>query len=84
MTQIDPSSCQIKLYRMSTPEHVCPWGLKSVKLLQDRGLNFEDIPLQSRPEIDDFKAKYQVATTPQIFFDTERIGGYEDLVDRLQ
>ena len=32
MTQIDPSSCQIKLYRMSTPEHVCPWGLKAVKL----------------------------------------------------
>jgi glutaredoxin len=84
MTQIDPRSCQIKLYRMSTPEHVCPWGLKAVKLFQDRDLNFEDIPLQSRPEIDDFKAKYQVATTPQIFFDTERIGGYEDLVDRLQ
>lgn len=83
MNQIDPSSCEIKLYRMSTPEHVCPWGLKAVQLCQDRGLNFADIKLVSRAEVDAFKAKYQVATTPQIFFDAERIGGYEDLVDRL-
>jgi glutaredoxin len=84
MTQLDPSSCEIKLYRMSTPEHVCPWGLKAVQLFQDRGLDFADIKLESRQEVDAFKAKYQVKTTPQIFFDRERIGGYEDLVDRLQ
>ncbi len=84
MTQIDPSLCQIKLYRMSTPEHVCPWGLKSVQLLQECSLDFEDITLQSRAAVDEFKAKHQVATTPQIFFDTERIGGYEDLVAHLK
>jgi glutaredoxin len=83
MNQLDLSSRQIKLYRMSTPEHECPWGLKAVKLLQERGLNFEDIKLRSREEIDKFKEKYQVATTPQIFLDTERIGGYTDLADRL-
>jgi glutaredoxin len=82
--QIDPRSCEIKLYRMSTPEHVCPWGLKAVQLFQDRGLDFADIKLESRQEVDAFKAKYQVETTPQIFFDSERIGGYENLVDRLQ
>jgi glutaredoxin len=62
MNQLDFSTHQIKLYRMSTPEHECPWGLKVVKLLQERGLNFEDIKLRSREEINKFKAKYQVAT----------------------
>jgi glutaredoxin len=83
MNQLDLSSHQIKLYRMSTPEHECPWGLKAVKLLQERGLSFEDIKLRSREEIDKFKEKYHVATTPQIFIDTERIGGYTDLAEKL-
>jgi glutaredoxin len=83
MNQLDLSSRQIKLYRMSTSEHECPWGLKAVKLLQERGLKFEDIKLRSREETDKFKEKYHVATTPQIFIDTERIGGYTDLADRL-
>jgi glutaredoxin len=83
MNQIDRSSHQIKLYRMVMPESECPWGLKAVKLLQERGLIFEDIKLRSRQEIDEFKSQYQVATTPQIFIDTERIGGYTDLADRL-
>ena len=75
---------QIQLYRMSLPEHECPWGLKAVKLLQDKHLPFEDIKLQSRSAVDEFKAKYQVATTPQIFFDGDRIGGYTDLAARLE
>ncbi len=83
MNRLDRSSHQIKLYRMVTPDSECPWGLKAVKLLQERGLIFEDIKLRSREEIDNFKLKYQVATTPQIFVDTERIGGYTDLAERL-
>ncbi len=75
---------QIKLYRMSMPEHECPWGLKAVKLLKDKQLPFEDIKLQSRSAVDEFKAKYQVATTPQIFFDGDWIGGYTDLAARLE
>ncbi len=82
MNQLNLSG-HIKLYRMVTPESECPWGLKAVKLLQDRNLIFEDIQLRSREEIDNFKSKYQVATTPQIFIDTERIGGYTDLAERL-
>lgn len=77
------NSCQIKLYRMSNTESECPWGLKAVKLLQERGLNFEDIKLRSRKEVDELKAKYRVATTPQVFCGLERIGGYVDLAERL-
>lgn len=73
----------IKLYRMSMPEHECPWGLRAVKLLQDRHLPFEDIKLRSPEAVAEFKAKYQVTTTPQIFFGSERVGGYIDLAARF-
>lgn len=71
----------VRLYRMSMPEHECPWGLKAVKLLNEKGIDFEDHKLASRAEVDDFKEKHSVAATPQIFFDDERIGGYSDLAN---
>lgn len=74
----------VKIYRMSMPEHECPWGLRAIKLLQEQGIEFEDVKLRSREEVDQVKAKYGVATTPQIFFGTERIGGYTDLAERLK
>jgi len=69
----------VKLYRMSTPEHECPWGLRAVNLLNEKGIAFEDIKLTSPEEIAAFKAQHDVATTPQIFFGDRRIGGYTDL-----
>jgi glutaredoxin len=83
MDTLDRTHHNIKLYRMSMPEHECPWGLRAVKLLQDKNLPFEDIKLRSPQEVEEFKAKYQVATTPQIFFDSERVGGYTDLAARF-
>jgi glutaredoxin len=74
----------IKVYRMLLPDRECPSGRKAIELLTERGITFEDIKLRSREEIDDFKAKYAVATTPQIFFGAERIGGYTELADRLK
>ncbi|GAB4541636.1 MAG: glutaredoxin family protein [Pleurocapsa sp.] len=74
---------KVRLYRMLTPEHECPWGKKAVKLLNEQGIEFEDHKLRSRQEIDAFKAKHNVKTTPQVFFGQERIGGYTDLANRL-
>ena len=74
---------KVRLYRMLTPEHECPWGVKAVSLLNEKNIEFEDHKLQSRQEIDAFKAKHNVETTPQIFFGQERIGGYSDLADKL-
>lgn len=71
----------VRLYRMSMPEHECPWGLKAVDLLNDKGIEFEDHRLTSKGEVEAFKEKHSVAATPQIFFDEERIGGYTDLAD---
>ncbi|MBW4521032.1 MAG: glutaredoxin [Scytolyngbya sp. HA4215-MV1] len=85
MTQLTITETEaVRVYRMSMPEHECPWGLRAINLLTEKGIEFEDIPLRSRAEVDAFKAQYGVATTPQIFFGTKRIGGYSDLAERLQ
>lgn len=69
------------LYRMVTPGHICPFGLKSKDLLERQGFVVNDHHLTSRSETDRFKAKYEVKTTPQTFVEDERIGGYDDLRD---
>jgi len=67
------------LYRMVTPEHVCPWGLKAKDLLRRSGFDVDDRHLKTRAETDEFKAQHKVATTPQVFIGGERIGGYDEL-----
>lgn len=67
------------LYRMVMPSHTCPYGLKAKDLLRRSGYVVDDRHLTTREETDAFKAKHEVATTPQIFIDGERIGGYDDL-----
>lgn len=67
------------IHRMMMPGHVCPWGLKAKHLLESRGYAVEDHHLTTRDEIDAFKAKHKVATTPQIFINGVRVGGYDDL-----
>lgn len=73
-----------RLYRMVTPDHVCPYGIKARGLIErTHGLVLDDHPLPSREATDAFKEEHEVGTTPQIFIDGERIGGYEDLKRHL-
>ena len=67
------------VHRMVTAEHVCPYGLKAVDLLKRRGYAVDDRHLETREATDAFKAEHGVKTTPQVFIDGTRIGGYEDL-----
>lgn len=67
------------LYRMVMKDHVCPYGLKAKDLLRREGFKVEDRWLTSREETDTFKAQHEVKTTPQVFIDGKRIGGYDDL-----
>lgn len=67
------------LHRMAMPGHLCPFGLKALSLLRRKGYAVEDHTLTSRDEIDAFKRAHGVETTPQIWIDGERIGGYTDL-----
>lgn len=74
----DPAK-QAKLYRMVMPEHVCPFGLKSLDLLKREGYEVDDSWLTSREQTDAFKAEHDVDTTPQAFIGSERVGGYDEL-----
>lgn len=65
------------LYRMMTPNHQCPYGLKTLHLLRSKGYQVDDKHLSNTDETNAFKAKHEVKTTPQVFIDGERIGGYE-------
>lgn len=67
------------LYRMVMPQHICPYGLKARDLLKRSGYEVEDHHLATREATDAFKKEHGVATTPQMFIDGERIGGYDDL-----
>ncbi len=67
------------LHRMVMPAHTCPYGLKALDLLRRKGFAVDDRHLTTREETDAFKAAQVVRTTPQVFIDGVRIGGYDDL-----
>lgn len=68
-----------ELYRMVMPGHLCPFGLKALDLLQREGFTVEDHHLKTKEQTETFKAQHQVKTTPQVFIDGKRVGGYDDL-----
>ncbi|MEP3143569.1 glutaredoxin family protein [Qipengyuania citrea] len=68
---------------MVMPDHLCPYGLKTVDLLKREGFAVEDHYLETRAQTDAFKTEHDVATTPQTFIDGQRIGGYDDLREYL-
>ncbi|WP_417514238.1 MauE/DoxX family redox-associated membrane protein [Minwuia sp.] len=67
------------IHRMVMPEHVCPYGLKAKDLLERECFEVDDRWLTTREETDAFQAEHGVETTPQIFIEGERVGGYDDL-----
>ena len=67
------------LYRKHSPEHTCPYGLKSLDLLRRKGFEVEDRILTSDADAKAFMSEHGVKTTPQTFIDQQRIGGYDDL-----
>jgi glutaredoxin len=67
------------LYRMVMPTHTCPYGIKALDLLKRKGFAVEDLHLTTREATDAFKVEHDVKTTPQIFIDGKRVGGYDDL-----
>ncbi len=71
------------LHRMVMPDHVCPFGVKAKDMLERKGFTVEDHHLKTREEVDAFKAEYNVKTTPQIFIDGVRIGGFSDLSEHF-
>jgi len=71
------------LYRMVLPEHTCPFGVRAKQLLERNGFDVDDRIFQSREEVDAFKQEQGIDTTPLIFIDDERVGGCDELEQRL-
>lgn len=67
------------IYRLVTPEHVCPYGLKSLDLLQRHGFKIDDHPLETEQEATLLRERLGVETTPQTFVDGELVGTLDDL-----
>lgn len=67
------------LTRMVLPEHECPYGVRAKQMLEDAGFTVDEHILSTREEVDAFKAKHGLATTPMIKIDGETIGGAADL-----
>ena len=67
------------IHRMVLPDHTCPYGVKAKELLEGAGYEVQDHALTTRAETDAFKAEHGVDTTPQIFLEGKRIGGYDEL-----
>lgn len=67
------------VHRMVTVTHVCPYGVKAVALLKREGYTVDDRWLTSRAQTDAFKVEHDLETTPLVFIDRQRIGGYDDL-----
>ena len=76
MTSTTPRTAT--LHRMVMPSHTCPYGLKALHLLRREGYEVDDRWLTTREATDAFKAEHDVKTTPQVFIDGRRIGGYDD------
>lgn len=69
---------QIKIYTTSW----CPYCKLAKNLLNDRGLDFQEIDLEekglTRDELEKITGE---RTVPQIVVDDEPIGGYDDLLE---
>ncbi|MCK0168195.1 glutaredoxin [Jannaschia sp. S6380] len=71
------------LYRMALPNHLCPSGQKARWLLNREGFEVDDRLFRDRSEVDAFKKEHDVSTTPQVWIEGERVGGYDALRARL-
>lgn len=71
------------LYRMALPGHLCPSGQKARWLLDRQGFEVDDRLFRGRQEVDAFKKRHDVPTTPQVWIEGERIGGYDALRRKL-
>ncbi len=62
----------------------CPYCERAKKFFMDRQILFENIDLTGQfQEMQSLKNKTHHSTFPQIFIDDEFIGGYSDLMEKV-
>lgn len=72
------------LHRMDLPNYTCGYGIAARDLLRSNGFEIEEHILRSRRATDAFKDKHNITTTPLVFIDGVKIGGYTDLKAHLK
>ena len=60
----------------------CPYCIRAKDLLSRKGVDFEEIYLDDKPEeYKTLKQKTGMMTVPQIFINDQLVGGFTDLAD---
>lgn len=60
----------------------CPFCVRAKNLLEDKGVTFEEVMVDSDPALfEELKKKSGMMTVPQIFIDDKLVGGYTELAD---
>jgi len=72
------------LYRMDLPNYTCGYGTAARDLLRREKFEIEEHVLRTRHETDAFKDKHHVTTTPLVFIDGVKIGGFTDLKKHIK
>ncbi len=62
-----------------TPDHVCPYGLKTLDLLERQGFDVGDRHLRSDDEATEQPQLLDVETTPQTSIDGDLVGTLDDV-----
>lgn len=68
-----------EIYRMVTPKHLCPWGVKSIDLLRRNGFEVVDHHLTTEEANETYKKEHGYSETPQMFLEGKYLGGYDKL-----
>jgi len=74
---------QATIYRIVTPDHFCPWGLKALDLLKRNGYEIDDQHLKTKEANKAYKEENGYDETPQIFINGKNLGGYDQLREHL-
>ena len=61
----------------------CPFAAKAIQLLDRHHITYRVHVFADQTEEDLFKDEHGVTTTPQVFLDGQRIGGYDELASHL-
>lgn len=60
----------------------CPFCVRAKTLFTNKGVSFEEIMVDSKPELFvELKEKTGMMTVPQIFIDDKLIGGFTELAE---
>lgn len=60
----------------------CPFCVRAKKLLENKGVPFEEIMVDSDPQLfAELKQKSGMMTVPQIFINEKLVGGYTELAE---